>query len=73
MLFDELLKAAAPDPVTCMGVPLRPFSLGALLLLQRFDNAFLIHSELKAESFLPQDLDAVLPLGDLLQGIVRQD
>lgn len=56
MILADFLKAAVPDPVTCLGVRLRPLSLGSLILLQRFENAFLTGSR-------PE-------IGDLLQGIL---
>ena len=34
--------AALPEPFTILGQRLTPFSLGHLLLLRRFDNAFVI-------------------------------
>lgn len=55
---DDFLRAMVPAPVTCLGVRLRPLSLGSLLLLQRFENDFLLNRKPEA------------PLGDLLQGIL---
>jgi hypothetical protein len=34
-------KAAIPDPVVCLGIPLKEFSLGHLLLLRRHECSFL--------------------------------
>lgn len=64
MLLNEFLKAAVPNPVTCLGARLRPFSLGAFFLLQRFDNSFLKFQELSPEQ------SQFLPTGDLLQGVI---
>jgi len=36
----EFYNAAIPEPVAILGVRLRPFSLGHVLLLNRFSNAF---------------------------------
>jgi hypothetical protein len=36
----EFFNAAIPEPVAILGVRLRPFSLGHVLLLNRFGNAF---------------------------------
>jgi len=36
----EFFTAAIPEPVAILGVRLRPFSLGHVLLLNRFGNAF---------------------------------
>ncbi len=58
MILADFLKAAVPDPVTCLGVRLRPLSLGSLILLQRFDNAYLTGK-------VPRGT-----FGDLLQGVL---
>lgn len=46
--------SAVPEPVTCCGLPLKPFALGHYILLARFENAYLGLSNLE--------------LGDLLLG-----
>lgn len=61
MILADLLKAAVPDPVTCLGIRLRPLSLGSLLLLFRFENKFASADPSAA---------VLLPLGDLLQGVI---
>lgn len=66
MILADFLKAAVPDPVTCLGIRLRPLSLGALLLLYRFENAFIMRPS-KPGQWLNL---AEYPLGDLLQGIL---
>lgn len=38
----DYLAAALPEPFTILGQRLTPFSLGHLLLLRRFDNAFVV-------------------------------
>ncbi len=77
MLFDDLLKAAVPDPVVCLGVPLRPLSIGALLLLHRYENKFLLFAR-SAESPVGTTSASspfnspfpTVPLGDFLQAIL---
>lgn len=64
MLFADFLKAAVPAPVTCLGIRLRPLSLGALILMFRFDNEFIANRD------LPEAAVQALPLGDLLQGVL---
>lgn len=61
MILADLLTAAVPAPVTCLGVRLRPLSIGSLLLLFRFNNRFAI---------APRSDAAFLPLGDLLQAVI---
>jgi hypothetical protein len=51
----NLLNAFLPDPVRVLGVPLRPLSLGSVLILRKLANRFIIGG--------PADL------GDLLTGI----
>jgi len=52
----DFYQAAIPEPVTLLGVRLMPFSLGHVLLLNRFDNAF--------------GTGETPTLADLIQGIV---
>jgi hypothetical protein len=40
-MLDKFLTAAIPEPVVCMGIRLRPYSLGASLLLTRFGSPFI--------------------------------
>lgn len=65
---EEFLHAAAPVSVTCLGVPLRPLSLGSLLLLMRFKNTFLLGPSAEIAQFAP--ISEAKPVGDLLMGIV---
>lgn len=71
MLFADLLRAAVPNPVTCLGLRLRPLSLGSLLLLYRFENAFAIRIPVRNSDaqLTPLEL-ATIPLGDLLQAVI---
>lgn len=59
MLFADFLKAAIPGPVTCLGIRLRPLSLGSLLLMFRYQNGFALGLPLK-----------LIGLEDLFQGII---
>lgn len=42
---DDFYLAAVPEPRTILGLRLRPFSLGHVLLLHRVKSAFLVHTE----------------------------
>lgn len=40
MTIDRYIEAAIPEPFVILGVPLRPFTLGALFLMRRFSCAY---------------------------------
>lgn len=63
MNLEEVLKAAVPDRVTCLGVRLRPLSLGALLLMYRYRNTCV-------RPLAEQTIPGRYPLGDLLQAVL---
>lgn len=47
--MDLFYSASVPEPVTILGLRLRPFSLGHLILLHRVESAFVLDSEITIE------------------------